>query len=121
MVTIVLSMVIGSSTVAYAASVAHEVEKGNRLYAQERYAEALLHYDEAELATPESDIVNFNRGAALYKKGEYQKSIDASTKALTSENADVEAQAYYNIGNSTYRLGDKEGSVNPTVALAIVL
>jgi Ca-activated chloride channel family protein len=117
MVTVVLSIVIGISSVAYAASVAHEVQKGNRLYVQERFNEALVHYDEAQLTTPESDIVNFNRGAALYKKGEYQKSINASTKALTSENADVEAEAYYNIGNNTYRLGDKEGSANPTAAI----
>jgi len=54
---------------------------------------------------PDSDIVNFNIGATLYKKEDYQKATDAFTKALTSDNKKIEADALYNLGNCKYKLG----------------
>jgi len=90
----------------YAASDARKsVKEANRLYQKGKLDEALQKYNEANMAMPESDIISFNMGAASYKKEDYQKAIDAFTKALTSDNKKIEADALYNMGNCKYKLG----------------
>jgi len=89
----------------YASSVRQELNTGNKLYQMGKLDEALKMYNEASIALPDSDIINFNIGAALYKKGDYQKAQEAFSKALTTDNKKLEADALYNIGNCKYRLG----------------
>ena len=90
---------------SFAVSASASVKKGNTLYHQGKYDEALKYYHEAEVEMPDSDLVNFNTGTALYRKGDYEKAIKAFSKALLSDNPDIEAKAAYNIGNSKFRLG----------------
>ncbi len=101
-----------------AASAEKEVREGNRLYKQEKYDDALAKYSSAQTELPDSGIINFNIGTAMYKKGDFQNAIDAFTKALVTEDKYLEAQANYNIANSKYKLGnlkintDLSGAVN---------
>jgi Ca-activated chloride channel family protein len=88
-----------------AASASASIKKGNSFYRQGKYDEALKYYNEAQIETPDSDVVNFNIGTALYQKGDYQGASDAFTKALLSDRPDIEEKAAYNIGNSKYRIG----------------
>ncbi|OQB15398.1 MAG: Tetratricopeptide repeat protein [Candidatus Omnitrophica bacterium ADurb.Bin205] len=81
------------------------VREANRLYKQGKLDEALQKYNDASVALPDSDIVNFNMGTALYKKEDYQKAIDSFTKTLTTEDKKLEADALYNLGNCKYKLG----------------
>ncbi|RJP27400.1 MAG: tetratricopeptide repeat protein [Candidatus Omnitrophota bacterium] len=95
------------------------VKEANRFYKQGKLDEALQKYNDASVALPDSDIVNFNMGTALYKKEDYEKAQDAFTKALTSEDKKLEADALYNLGNCKYKLGKlKENTdLSTTVAL----
>lgn len=95
------------------------VKEANRLYKQGKLDEALQKYNDASVALPDSDIVNFNMGTALYKKEDYQKAIDSFTKALISDDKKIEADALYNLGNCKYKLGKlKENTdLSSTVAL----
>ncbi|MEI8176282.1 MAG: tetratricopeptide repeat protein, partial [Candidatus Omnitrophota bacterium] len=81
------------------------VRAGNRLYRDGKLDAALEKYHAASAALPDSDIVNFDIGAAWYKKEEYQKAAESFTKALTSEHKKIEADALYNLGNCKYKLG----------------
>jgi Ca-activated chloride channel family protein len=89
----------------FAASAPASVKKGNSLYHQGKYDEALKYYNEAEVDIPDSDVVNFNTGAALYQRRDYEKAIEAFTKALLSDNPGIEEKSAYNIGNSKFRSG----------------
>ncbi|MFH0791344.1 MAG: tetratricopeptide repeat protein [Candidatus Omnitrophota bacterium] len=89
----------------YAASVQQDIKSANKLYQKGKLDEALQKYNEAGAAQPDSDIVNFNIGAALYKKEDYQKAQEAFTKALISGDRKVEADALYNLGNCKYKSG----------------
>lgn len=94
-----------NSTCFAATSAKKNVKEANMLYKQGKLDEALQKYNDASVSLPDSDIVNFNMGAALYKKEDYQKAIDSFTKALTSEDKKLEADALYNLGNCKYKLG----------------
>ncbi len=86
-------------------SISKEIKEGNRLYDEGKYEEAIEKYNEAKAESPDMDIVNFNLGDALYKSGQYQESVDAFTRALNTEDPEIEADAIYNIANTKYKLG----------------
>ena len=79
------------------------VEAGNRLYAEGRFDEAHEQYLEALRAAPDSPIVPFNNGNALYRTDEFQRAMEAYRQAAESGDPAVEAQAWYNLGNALYR------------------
>jgi len=96
------------------------VKEGNILYQKGKLDEALQKYNEASISMPDSDIINFNMGAALYKKEDYQKAADAFTKALTSQDRKIEADALYNLGNSKYKLGKLKENTDLSSAVSLM-
>ncbi|MBI5056848.1 MAG: tetratricopeptide repeat protein [Nitrospirae bacterium] len=100
------------------ASPAKAVREGNKLYHQDRYDGAMEKYNEAKAEAPDSDIVNFDLGTALYKKGRYQEAVEAFTKAMSAGDKKIEEGALYNMANSKYKLGslmensDANGAIN---------
>ncbi len=82
-----------------------QVAEGNKYFAEEKYDEANNKYRDAEVSNPESPIVHFNIGDALYKKRKYEKALEAFQKATQkSDDVQLQAQSYYNLGNTLYRL-----------------
>ncbi len=101
-----LCVFVFAHSICFAASDAKKsVKEANKFYQQGKLDEALKKYNDERVALPDSDIVNFDMGAALYKKEEYPKAIGAFTKALVSDNKKIEADALYNLGNCKYKLG----------------
>lgn len=94
------------------------VRKGNLLYNKGEFEEALKQYRDALLDKPDSDVVNFNMGAALYKIEDYRGAIGHFERSLVSEDQSLEQMASYNIGNAEYKYGigkeesDLQGAVN---------
>lgn len=102
----------------YAASVWQNVKTANKFYQRGKIDEALEKYNEAAVSMPDSDIINFNMGAALYKKEDYQKAQEAFTRALTSDNKKLEADALYNLGNCKYKLGKLKENTDLSATVA---
>jgi len=101
------------------ASTAKVVKEGNNLYHQVKYDEAIEKYNKARAESPDSDIVNFNLGAALYKKGRYQQAVEAFSKALNKGNKEMKEKAMYNIANSKYKLGNYQEDTYPSSAVSL--
>jgi tetratricopeptide (TPR) repeat protein len=82
-----------------------QVAEGNKYFGEEKYDEANNKYRDAEVSNPESPIVHFNIGDALYKKRKYEEALEAYRKSLQkSDDVQLQAQSYYNLGNALYRL-----------------
>jgi len=78
----------------------HEhVEKGNAQAQSGENRAALDDYDKAATLDPGSPIPDFNRGIVLSKEGESQAARDALLSAAASEDAEIAADALYNLGN----------------------
>jgi tetratricopeptide (TPR) repeat protein len=102
------------------ASIKGEVKKGNALYNDEKYGEALKRYEKAWEKNPESDVINFNVADALYKRGDYQKAIEHFQKALLSQDDSLRQQALYNLGNAEYKYGISHKEEHPQRAVSLL-
>ncbi len=90
---------------AFASSTARMVEKGNKLYKDQKYDDALELYKQALSNQPDSEVINFNIGTAQYKTNDYQKASSSFEKSLITRNKSLETAANYDLGNSKYMLG----------------
>jgi Ca-activated chloride channel family protein len=85
------------------------VSKGIHHYNREDYAKAIDLYDLASVKAPESAIVAFDRGDALYKKGDYEKAREQFQDAASkSKSLPFEAKAWYNLGNCAFKEGGRQ-------------
>lgn len=88
-----------------------QVQEGNRLYEEGRYPEAHQKYLEGLAAAPESPLILFNDGNALYRSEDYQRAMEAYREAIESGDPEVASAAWYNLGNALYRQQQLEPSL----------
>lgn len=82
-----------------------ETREGNRLYEEGRFGEAHEKYLEALLEAPDSPIIRFNDGNALYRGEDYESALESFRAAVESGDPELAAAAWYNLGNTLYRQG----------------
>ena len=103
-----LLLVPGAVTAESARSL---VESGNEAFRQGDFVTSLDNYEKAAESEPDSAVVLFNKGAALYKQEKYDEALNvfegAAAKALENSDPMLEAQSRYNMGNSAYRRAEK--------------
>ncbi len=99
----VTAIVFGTLAQGQAASPYQAVQRGNTLYQEERYDEALQQYDAAGQALPETAEISFNQGNAYYKQGDYAQALAAYASALHAGDRQLESRILYNLGNVEYQ------------------
>lgn len=82
-----------------------ETREGNRLYEDGRFGEAHEKYLEALLEAPDSPVIRFNDGNALYQGEDYESALESFRAAVESGDPELAAAAWYNLGNTLYRQG----------------
>ena len=82
-----------------------QVNSGNDAYRDGDYEKSAEKYKEALKKDSESDIINFNLGAAYYKQNRYDEALDHLRKAVLSDDDALRQQAHYNLGNTLYESG----------------
>lgn len=89
-----------------------DIHNGNKLYQQQKYAEAEESYRKSVEKTKASVAGNFNLGDALYKQKKFENAAQKFTEiASTSKDKGVKAQAYHNLGNSLLESKKLEESI----------
>jgi Ca-activated chloride channel family protein len=56
------------------------------------------------------DKLQFDSGAAAYKKEDYEKALESFSQALLSPDTGLQAKGHYNLGNTLYQRGEKQKS-----------
>ncbi|UCD16053.1 MAG: hypothetical protein JSV34_03090 [Candidatus Omnitrophota bacterium] len=95
-----------------------DLGEANKLFDKGQYSESLKKYNDALTDDPDSSIINFGAGCAKYKEGNYPEAIDNFNKGILSEDNYLAARAYYNIGNSKYRLAENKKTISLEEAVA---
>lgn len=88
-------------------------QSAEQAYKKGDFPTAKEQYEEAAAQHPDTAPLQFDLGAAAYKSGEFDTALPAFQKALDTDQLPVQQQAYYNMGNTQYRLGQKTEKSSP--------
>jgi Ca-activated chloride channel family protein len=97
---------VGSSKAASPRSAEQAYQKGDFAKSQQDYAASAA-------KEPTKGELQFNAGDAAYKAGDYTQAVSGFEKSLTTGQVPMQQSAYYNLGNTKYRLGQKTEKENP--------
>ncbi len=115
---IVLILFLCVTSAAFAASKERSVKRGNAFYKKGDYAASLKSYQNALKAQPDSPVINFNLGTALYKDKKYDEAVDHLQKSLLGEDSVLQKKAHFNLGNALYQQGMTFGDGHIDQAIA---
>jgi Ca-activated chloride channel family protein len=101
---------LAATTAAVCVLMAAPIHAGDLGDAQQAYQKgdydtSMQDYEKATQAYPKQSELQFDRGDAAYKAGEYSEAEEAFRKALETPNLNVQEQSYYNLGNAQYEHG----------------
>ena len=97
---------------AYGESLQSKIEKGDTLYKDELYDEAMKSFVDAQIESPEESKLKYNIANTHYKMNNYEEAIkNYQDVAATAHDIPLEEQSLYNIGNCLFRQGKLEESI----------
>jgi Ca-activated chloride channel homolog len=82
-------------------------KNANKLYDNKKYDDALKAYDNLILEYPAEQKLQMNKGSALYRLGEYDKSEETYNQAKEIKDKKTLSALYYNLGNAQFMEGEK--------------
>jgi Ca-activated chloride channel family protein len=111
--TVALALfVLPAASHASPASAEKAYDNGHYSLAEQEYADTLA----KEAKQPKLD---FNLGSAAYKSGDYAQAAAAFQKTLNTTEVPVQQNAYYNLGNTQYRVGQATEKASPQDTIKI--
>jgi Ca-activated chloride channel family protein len=91
-------------------------DKAERDFKAGRFGDAQREYEKRLADRPQDPRLHYNAGTAAYRAGQYDQAARELGAAVLSPDPQLLARAYYNLGNSLFRLGERAEA--PTNALA---
>ena len=80
-------------------------------YEAKHYESAQWEYEKLLKTKPDDPRLHFNAGAAAFQRNDYEASLKYFNSALLTPDVRLQQQAYYNLANTYYRLGEKESEL----------
>jgi Ca-activated chloride channel family protein len=94
---------------ARADSARETLRRGNQLFSDSKYNEAIGKYDEALVAQPEVLEPKFNKADSYYRLDDLDQAVDLyKNVAAQSKDMTLVAKAKYNLGNCLFQQGTKQ-------------
>ena len=88
-------------------------QSAEQAYQKGDFAKSQQDYAAVAAKEPAKAELQFNTGSAAYKAGDYAQAASGFEKSLKTEQVPLQQEAYYNLGNTKYRLGQKTEKENP--------
>lgn len=86
---------------------------GVELYDQKNYKGALDTFTQQIKRNPDSHALHYDAGAAAYKAGDYDRALEAFSRATTTNDPAMRAKAEYNLANTLVQRGAKQSAKEP--------
>jgi Ca-activated chloride channel family protein len=94
-------------------------QTAEQAYERGDFAKSQHEYAEAATKKPAQAELQFNTGSAAYKAGDHAQAVSGFEKSLKTDQVPLQQSAYYNLGNTKYRLGEKTAKENPQETIKI--
>jgi Ca-activated chloride channel family protein len=88
-------------------------QSAEQAYRAGNFGKAEQDYAATAAKQPAKPELQFNTGSAAYKAGDFAKAADAFQKTIAASDIPVQQSAYYNLGNTEYRTGEKTEKTTP--------
>jgi Ca-activated chloride channel family protein len=88
-------------------------QSAEQAYLNGDFAKSQQDYAAIAAKEPAKAELQFNTGSAAYKATDYAQAASGFEKSLKTEQVPLQQEAYYNLGNTKYRLGQKTEKENP--------
>ena len=106
------SLVLYLFSVVQAASLYDTVQKGNKLYNNGKFDEALKTYVDGQIEHADDPSLKYNIASAQYKNKNYEEAIKGYLDvAATAKDAKLQEKALYGSGNALFRQGKLEEAI----------
>jgi Ca-activated chloride channel family protein len=76
-------------------------------YSEGKYGEARKEYERLLEKKPDDSRLHYNAGTAAYQSRQYELAAKNFNTAVTAPDLDLQQRAFYNLGNTWYRLGEQ--------------
>src|SRR5437867_1143223 len=70
------------------------------------YEAAQMEYERALVSRRDDARLHFNAGTAAFQNGKFNAALEHLNAALTNSDVKLQQRAYYNLGNTRYRMGE---------------
>jgi Ca-activated chloride channel family protein len=111
---VVVTLAVGlAMTAAHAAQAS--TRDAERAYHEGKFKQSAEEYGRALARTPSDVKLQYNLGVAAYKSGDFAKAGAALDQSLHSDRLDLQENAYYDLGNVLYRVGQESVAKKPEV------
>ena len=108
----VIILLLGASLAPFA-----YCSQGEEAYSRQDYLQAAEYYRQKLEKSPQDSQLLYNYGTAAFKNNLYDEAIEAFTKALKSDDIELQKKAYYNRGNSYYQKGAEAQQADPKATI----
>ena len=99
---------------------ANDTREGIAAYEQGDFEQALKHFTDAQIKTPDQPETLYNVASAYYKTGHFDAAVDHFKQVLETDRTRLKHDALYNLGNAEFRRGNAEAAIDHyEAALAI--
>jgi len=88
-------------------------QSAEKAYQSGKFPEAVSDYKAAAEKNPGKPELVFNTGAAAYKSGAFAEAAAAFQKSMKTDQVELQQQAFYNLGNTQYRIGQQTEKTKP--------
>lgn len=95
------------------------VSAANRWYNEGNYERAAQYYQKMLQKKPAQGQLYYNLGTSLYKMNDYEGALATFKQALTYNEIELHQNIFYNLGNTSYRLGASFLNANPQKTIEI--
>jgi Ca-activated chloride channel homolog len=109
---LVLGLIWGTEPVLQASP-----NTAKQLFDRGKYEDAWKEYKNLFAHDPKDSRLAFNAGVSAYQAKKFDQAYDHFNEALMASNLQLQEQAYYNLGNTLYRLGESAGEPKETTQL----
>ena len=114
--TAVLGIALLGATTTTRAALPQAAEQA---YKQGDFTKSQADYAAAAGKEPAKTELQFNAGSAAYKAGDLAQAATDFQNSLRTEAVPLQQSAYYNLGNTQFRLGQKSEKSNPKETIGI--
>ncbi len=90
---------------------ANDTREGIAAYEKEAFEQALKHFTDAQLKSPDQPQMLYNVADAYYKTGNFEAAAEHYRQVLETEDTGLKHKALYNLGNTEFRQGNAKEAV----------